>query len=111
MNNKRILGHPVHTFFNFSELASLADSCMDQISETGAVLMSLTCDNPSSNWSMLNHLGANLNYRSLKVSLDKKNVLGIPVFATLDACHLLKLVRNAFGTLKVFELLNILKMY
>ena len=106
MNNKRILGHPVHTFFNFSELASLADSCMDQISETGAVLMSLTCDNPSSNWSMLNHLGANLNYRSLKVSLDKKNVLGIPVFATLDACHLLKLVRNAFGTLKVFEDIN-----
>ena len=89
-----------------SELASLAETCIDKINETGAVLMSLTCDNPSSNWSMLNHLGANISYKALKVSLDKKNVLGIPVFVTLDACHLIKLVRNAFGTLKVIKDMN-----
>ena len=55
---------------------------------------------------MLNHLGANISYKALKVSLDKKNVLGIPVFVTLDACHLIKLVRNAFGTLKVIKDMN-----
>ena len=51
---------------------------------------------------MFQLLGADLYQHSPKVSLDIKNCLGVPVFVTLDACHLIKLVRNAFGDLKEF---------
>lgn len=52
---------------------------------------------------MLNELGAKMHYRNTKVTLNKKNVLGFPIFATPDACHLFKLVRNCFGSYQVFE--------
>ena len=39
----------------------------------------------------------------MKVTLSKKNVMGIPIFVTLDACHLMKLLRNCFGTYQVFK--------
>ena len=55
---------------------------------------------------MLEDLGAKLNYKNLKVTIDKKNVMGIPIFATPDVCHLMKLVRNCFGSYQVFKDLN-----
>lgn len=87
-------------------MSSIVSTCVDKINETGAVLINITCDNPATNWSMLEDLGAKLNYKNLKVTIDKKNVMGIPIFATPDVCHLMKLVRNCFGSYQVFKDLN-----
>ena len=73
-------------------------SCLN---ETGIVIVNITCDNPVSNWSMFNNLGAKLYQPEPKVTLDVKNILGIPIFAILDVCHLLKLLRNSWGDYKV----------
>ena len=86
-----------------SELASLVQTAIEKVNETGAVILSLTCDNPSVNHSMLNHLGANLSHKNLKCSLNCMNVLNIPIVATPDACHLMKLLRNCFGTYRVLK--------
>ena len=83
---------------NISELAGLVTTAIEEINNTGAVVLNLTCDNPSSNWSMLEHLGAKLDLKSTKLTLNLKNTLGIPIFATPDVCHLMKLVRNCWGT-------------
>ena len=89
--------------FFVSELASLVQTAIEKVNETGAVIISITCDNPAVNHSMLNQLGANISYRDLKCSLNYMNVMNIPILVTLDACHLFKLVRNCFGTYKVLK--------
>ena len=81
--------------YNISELAGLVSTAIKEINNTGAVVLNLTCDNPSSNWSMLELL--RLHLKSTKVSLDLKNILDIPIFSTPDVCHLVKLVRNCWG--------------
>ena len=48
-------------------------------------------------------LGARLNADDPEVLLDLVNCLGKAVHCTLDAVHLLKLVRNAFGDYKQFK--------
>ena len=73
------------------------------MNETRIVVTNLTCDNPWVNWSMMEKLGAKLNADDLEVLLDLVNCLGKAVHCTLDAVHLLKLVRNAFGDYKQFK--------
>ena len=81
----------------FSERANLVEMAIEKLNGVGVVVVSVTSDNPSSNWSMFNHLGARLYDETPKVSLNVKNIMDIPVFVTLDACHLIKLVRNSIG--------------
>ena len=52
---------------------------------------------------MLEHLGARLDLKAMKLSLNLKNVLGVPILVTPDVCHLMKLVRNCSGTVRVFK--------
>ena len=94
----------MYIMYCVSELSSLVDECIVRINETGAVVVNLTCDNPATNWAMLENLGAKINYRKMKTTLSKKNVIGIPIFVTLDACHLMKLLRNCFGSRLLFPL-------
>ena len=51
-------------------------------------------------------LGANLHPDELKVTLDILNVKGKPILCTLDAVHLIKLIRNAFGDYGEFKNAN-----
>ena len=75
----------------------------DQLNETGVVVMSLTCDNAANNWTMLSELGAKLTFNGMNTKLDLTNVLGLPLFVTLDVCHLIKLVRNTLGDFKLLK--------
>ena len=94
----------IYLKFSFvSELASLVTTAIQELNKTGVVVLNTTCDNPSSNWAMLEHLGARLDLKAMKLSLNIKNVLGIPILATPDVCHLMKLVRNCWGTVRVFK--------
>ena len=61
-----------HIFLLCLELSSLAGECIKRINDTGAVVVDLTCDNPASNWTMLEDLGARINHQEMKVSINKK---------------------------------------
>jgi hypothetical protein len=63
-------------------------------------LTNLCCDNAASNTAALNLLGAALlDPEKLKVSIDKVNAAGEPIFIVLDPSHLIKLARNTLGDL------------
>ena len=79
---------------------------VQKVNETQIVVTNLTCDNPWVNWSMMEKLGANLHPDELKVTLDILNVKGKPILCTLDAVHLIKLIRNAFGDYGEFKNAN-----
>ena len=73
---------------------------LDHLNETGIVVVNVTCDNPSTNWAMMKKLRAKLDSLDLKVTLDKLNILGIPILVIFDVCHLIKLLRNTLGDYK-----------
>ncbi len=92
---------PIAHFFTSSitseiqaNLLSLATS---YLSETGAIITNITCDNAATNLATIRLLGGNVSsHTNLKISLDLLNVLNIPILVILDPCHILKLVRGTF---------------
>eukprot|EP00794_Sanderia_malayensis_P000094 gene94-700_t len=52
------------------ERANLIKICLQRLQDTGAQVMSLTCDGPSCHLSMLTELGANLDINNLCVSIS-----------------------------------------
>ena len=76
---------------------------VEKLNETGVNVVNLTCDNPTNNWAMLESLGATLKHDNVQTKLRIRNILNKCILATLDACHLIKLVRNAFGDLQIFK--------
>lgn len=58
---------------------------MIKLHNTQAIVISLTFDGLASNFSMIRELGAIFS------------LLSLPIFIFLDACHVLKVVRNALA--------------
>lgn len=67
----------------------------------GITVVSLTCDGAAANLSMLQNLGCSLQPDSLRTSFPHPNTAE-PINVFLDACHMLKLVRNALCHFKLF---------
>ena len=65
--------------------------------DVGADVTSLTSDGPACNFSMMNHLGATLKLETLDTSFPNPADPQKKVYVMLDACHMLKLVRNCLG--------------
>lgn len=63
----------------------------------GFVVVTLTCDGPACNFSMLKYLGCDL-IKDQSVTKFKCN--DSVMFAFIDPCHVVKLIRNTFGELK-----------
>lgn len=83
-----------------SEKADLVLKCLDFVHTSGVIVSSFTFDGAPANLTMAKKLGADFqNLNSLKtyflhpVTKDK-------VFIFLDACHMMKLIRNCFGSQK-----------
>jgi len=67
-------------------------------------VLSVTCDGAYANFSTFQILGCNLNqtFEDLKPHFNiGPNTPNI--YLTPDACHNIKLARNAFGTFKAFK--------
>ncbi|KYN09176.1 THAP domain-containing protein 9 [Trachymyrmex cornetzi] len=83
-----------------AERANLLKQCLVVLHEANVHVISVTVDGAASNISMLNNMGCNLSITNLKtyfnhpISKDK-------IFVLLDACHMLKLIRNAFDNKKI----------
>ncbi|KAI5744908.1 hypothetical protein M8J76_006466 [Diaphorina citri] len=92
--------YPVAYFFTSGvsgeQLAGLVSRCLTLLHETGVTVCSLTFDGAASNVSMATHLGCSLKPESLKTYFSHPET-GEKVYVFLDACHMLKLVRNTFG--------------
>lgn len=73
------------------------------IDATDATVVSLTCDGPVTNFSVLKLLGCNFNDpQNLQTTFPHPST-GERVLVFLDPAHMLKLVRNAFGALKTLQ--------
>lgn len=68
-------------------------SVITAVTETGAIIMNVTCDGSTTNFSMFRHLGASFKLDDLKPYF-RHPVNGNRIFIMFDACHMLKLVRN-----------------
>ena len=88
---------------NSKEKANTISECLIKVHETGIQVISLTFDGTAANLSMMKILGADFSdVRNLKPYFQHL-VIAEPVFLILDACHMLKLVRNYFGEKKLLK--------
>ncbi|KAL3188608.1 hypothetical protein MRX96_022610 [Rhipicephalus microplus] len=83
------------------ERAELAKQCIEKLASVKAEVVSLTFDGASSNFTMARCLGAQLRVDCEQISSsfvnpadDAKNV-----YIILDACHMIKLIRNTLANL------------
>lgn len=86
-------------------LAELILTALSLTSESDLKVRSITCDGASVNVSALNKLGCNIysdNYESI-INNFKHPTRDYNVYVILDACHMLKLARNAFADYKEFR--------
>ena len=96
---------PVGYFFTDSldalELENLVNSCLIQLNNHKIRVVSLTFDGLSTNQSMAELLGCCLDSNSLK-SVFPHSVSTQHIAVFLDACHMLKCVRNALQAYSKF---------
>ncbi|CAH2088929.1 unnamed protein product [Euphydryas editha] len=76
----------------------LVQVCIQMVEETGINIVALTCDGLAANFAMFQDLGCDLQKCQEKTVFAVENQ---KVFAFIDPCHCIKLVRNAFSDLKV----------
>lgn len=81
-----------------SQKAQLVIKCLEFIQESGVTVTSLTFDGLPANFTMASELGANLKNPNNLKTMFQHPVTGDDIFIFLDPCHMLKLVRNCFGT-------------
>ena len=84
--------------------ASLIKTCLMLCADNQLRVWSVTCDGTSANISTLRILGCNFtnDFQSMNVKF-KHPTRDYFVYSTLDACHMLKLARNALGDIGSFK--------
>lgn len=85
------------------ERANLIEQCLCKLADIGIWITSLTCDGPSCHLTMLNTLGASMTMPDLRPSFPHPQKPEHHVSVFLDICHMLKLMRNALASYKVFK--------
>ena len=89
---------------NAESQASLIKTGLSLAADHGFRVWSITCDGTSTNLSTLENLGCRFTdkYDTMIVKF-KHPTRDYFVYSTLDACHMLKLARNALGNLGSFK--------
>ena len=80
-----------------AEKANLTKDCIIKLHEVGVKVVSFTCDGPTSHQSMLKLLGAQLSSDNLQAFFQHPCDPKAKVYIFLDACHMIKLVRNTMS--------------
>ena len=79
-------------------------NCFSLAAVHGLRVWSVTCDGTSTNLTMLKTLGCKFtNSFETMVTKFKHPTMDYYVYCTLDACHIIKLARNALGDLGCFK--------
>ena len=83
------------------ERANLVNEALQRLHTTGATIISLTCDGPACHFAMMRALGADLTVATMQPFFEHPADNTKRVHVLLDACHMLKLVRNTFADQRV----------
>ncbi|KAF0747034.1 THAP domain-containing protein 9 [Aphis craccivora] len=75
---------------NAPERAKLVNTCLEMLSDTGAIIKTLTIDGAAPNIAMAKQLGADISNNPT----FNHPITNEPIHIFLDAAHMLKLVRN-----------------
>ena len=86
-----------------TEKANLTKECITKLHEVGVKVVSFTCDGPTSHHSMLKLLGAKLSPDNLQAYFQHPCDLEAKIYIFVDACHMIKLVRNTISDWKVLQ--------
>lgn len=87
---------------NGQERANIVVEALCRLHEVGAKVVSITCDGPTVNFSMLTALGCVVRDISNLKTYFKHPVSDHNVYVQLDTCHMLKLIRNNWAQLECF---------
>lgn len=100
MRLKVPLGYFLIESLSGSERADLVKECLSRVASAGVEVVSLTFDGAASNFTMARCLGADLSYHSsmFSTSFEHPTEPSKKVFVMLDACHMIKLIRNCLGS-------------
>lgn len=98
---------PIAYFFIRSlsgrEKANIVNETLIRLFEVGVITMSITCDGPSCNFTMLKELGCCLeDIQNMKTYFFHPADPNRKVYCILDPCHMLKLFRNNLASLQEF---------
>jgi hypothetical protein len=83
-----------------SDRAGLVQQCIEKLYDVGVQVVAVVCDGTACNITMFHKLGACVSPDAMNCSFYHPSDQSLQVFAILDACHMLKLVRNALATYK-----------
>lgn len=85
---------------NGQEKANLINGCLLMLHKIGVIITSITFDGARANFTMSTYLGADLfNFKDLRTHFSHP-VTKEPIVIMLDACHMIKLIRNALEHFK-----------
>ena len=73
--------------------------CIQHLYTADITVRAVTCDGTEVNLSMFRHLGVVMD----KPYFGHPSNLEVKIFVVCDVCHMLKLVRNTLGDLKVLR--------
>ena len=85
------------------EKANLTKDCLAKLHEVGVKVVSFTCDGPTTHQAMLKLLGARLSADNMQAYFPHPCDSNAKVYIFLDACHMIKLVRNTWSDWKVLK--------
>jgi len=96
---------PVAYYFidslNSMERANIVNDTLTFLHKTGVLVTSITFDGLRSHFVMATQLGAKLNIDDNLQIYFLHPVSKMKIFVVFDPCHMLKLIRNTFGKLRV----------
>ena len=84
-----------------AEKANLVNIALEKLVGIGVSVVSLICDGPPSHFAMLSELGTSLDAQNMQTFFLNPHDSNQKIFAFLDVCHMLKLVRNNFKKVSV----------
>ena len=83
--------------------ANLTKECIIKLHKVGVRVVSLTCNDPTSHQSLLKLLGARLLPDILQAYFPHPCDPEAKIYVFLDACHMIKLVRNTMSDWRVLK--------
>ena len=85
------------------EKANLTKDCLTKLHEVGVNVVSFTCDGPTTHQAMLKKLGVQLSVENMQAYFLHPCDKGKKIYVFLDACHMIKLVRNTMSEWKILK--------
>lgn len=80
-----------------AEKANLIKLVLTSLHEIGAIIVNITMDGCASNIATMQCLGANISAEKI-IPYLRHPISNEKIYLMLDACHMIKLIRNAFAT-------------